>query len=88
MKDLKSIIVPIIITTSLVIFGCKNKEIKPEKKALSSCNCEEILQNQPYRYLHTKDHGLIYQTCKMENGKPVIRTRYIDEDYTVTFYPK
>jgi len=48
-------------------------------------NCEEALNGRPYRYLYT-DNGLIYQTCKEENGKPVVTTDHKDKGWRETKY--
>ncbi len=51
-------------------------------------DCESILQGSPYRYIYT-EHGLVYQTCRMEEGRPVVTSDYKDQGYTTTeYYPK
>ncbi len=54
----------------------------PEKEINLPLNCETLLNGQPYRYIRDPFRGLKYETCKMEDGKPVLYTDYKDRGFT------
>lgn len=74
MVNLKSLLISTAMIVGLAMPTCDMRETKIIERKYAQ-NCEEAIGLHPYRYRYTSS-GLVYETCSMENGEPVVYTTF------------